>query len=90
MVAELLSGNLSSQKKSALVDFLKELPLVDSDFDHWARVGDLRRKAAAKGRSVSTPDAHVAQSCLDINARLITEDKVFYELAKFIPNLRIG
>ena len=87
IIAELLSGKLPPSKKAALVDFLRELPLVSVEFDHWIRVGELRRKAAEKGLSLSTPDAHIAQCCIDIGAKLISEDLIFKKLTKIVPTL---
>ena len=87
VLAELLSANLNDDRKSQLLSFLQELPLFQTDFDHWARVGILRRKLASKGLNVSTPDAHIAQCSIDLNARLISKDKVFAKLAKLYSSL---
>lgn len=46
------------------------------------RVGRLRAQLFLKGISVSTPDAHVAQCALDVNADLLSEDHVFSAIAK--------
>jgi len=37
----------------------------------------LRNSLAAKGLSVSTPDAHVAQCALDLGADLLSADAIF-------------
>ena len=80
VAAELASGHASSAKRRALLIFLEDLPLVETGFEHWVRVGELRLKASRKGLSVSTPDAHVAQCCLDLGAVLLTEDAIFKKL----------
>ena len=84
VAAELLSGKLRGEKKAKLVDFLRELPLCEFDFDHWMRVGELRAKALAHGYAVSTPDAHVAQCALDLNGYLLSEDAIFKKIAKVV------
>jgi len=82
VAAELMSGHLTNSKREELADFLRDLPLCDSDVEHWLRVGTLRSKLARKGLSVSTPDAHVAQCAIDLNGYLLTEDKIFQRLPR--------
>lgn len=57
--------------------------------DHWIRVGELRRRCREKGLSVSTPDAHVAQCALDVDALLLTRDGIFSDIARH-ADLRLG
>jgi len=45
-------------------------------------VGDLRRRLAGRGVSVSTPDAHVAQCALDRGALLLSRDAIFLRIAQ--------
>ncbi len=80
VAAELLSGRRSARERRALVDLLDDLPLVPADRAHWYRVGRLRSRLRALGLSVSTPDAHVAQCALDLDAALLTEDGIFGKL----------
>jgi predicted nucleic acid-binding protein len=87
VVAELTSGQLNTSKKTALIDFLRDLPLIELNFNHWIRVGEIRQKAATKGLAISTPDAHIAQCSIDFHAVLITEDKVFKKLKVVLPNI---
>jgi len=82
VIAELLSGARRSRDRATLVDLLRDLPIHDADFDHWIRVGDLRRALRAKGLDVSTPDAHVAQCALDRDAPLATRDGIFKHIAR--------
>jgi tRNA(fMet)-specific endonuclease VapC len=81
VASELLSSQLKPSDRLQLVDFLKELPLCNNDFDHWADVGLLRSQLSKKGLHVSTPDAHVAQCAIDLQGYLITEDRVFKKVA---------
>jgi predicted nucleic acid-binding protein len=64
---------------------LSDLPAVGTDPSHWFRVGRLRAQLRARGLSVSTPDAHVAQSAIDTRGALLTEDRVFEKIAKAVP-----
>jgi predicted nucleic acid-binding protein len=75
--AELLSGRLSTRQRRELTRLLDDLPLVEADRSHWYRVGLLRADLRARGLSISTPDAHVAQCALDLGAELLTEDGIF-------------
>ena len=83
--AELLSGRLSDPERAELQDMLSDLPAVGTDPGHWSRVGSLRARLRAKGFSVSTPDAHVAQCAIDTGGLLLTEDRVFEKIAKVVP-----
>lgn len=84
VAAELTSGKLSTRHRSALESFLGDLPLVQADLQHWFRVGQLRATLLSKGLTVSTPDAHVAQCALDLQAELLSEDKIFMKIANKI------
>ena len=85
VAAELLSASMSSKDRLALEDLLTQLPLCGTERAHWFRVGKLRALLGAGGVSVSTPDAHIAQCALDLNAELLTEDKVFERIARRHP-----
>ena len=85
VAAELLSGKMSRRDRAALGDLLDTLPACGIERAHWFRVGALRSKLAAKGLTVSTPDAHIAQCALDANARLLSEDGIFRKIAAHAP-----
>jgi len=87
IVSELISGVRGGKRREALLDLLSDFPLCDFGLEHWVRVGDLRRGLAAKGLSVSTPDAHIAQSALDQEALLLSRDGVFSRIAEVVPLL---
>ncbi len=89
VLAELISGAHRPRERVALIDFLSDLPLCETPRDHWIRVGELRRRCREKGVSVSTPDAHVAQCALDIDAPLLTRDGIFSAIARHV-DLRLG
>lgn len=85
VLAELLSAQMKQPERVALTSLLKELPVCDAPFEHWARVGALRCLASVKGLTISTPDAHVAQCCIDLDGYLLSEDSIFRKLAKVVP-----
>lgn len=85
VAAELMSGTSTAQQQTELTDFLRDLPLCKTDLNHWLEVGLLRAKARSKKLTLSTPDAHIAQCTLDLQGYLLTEDKVFKDLARITP-----
>lgn len=85
VAAELMSAQLDSDQKKKLQNFLLDLPLCDTLIDHWIRVGELRSRILKRGISISTPDAHIAQCCIDLDVALLSEDKIFHKIAKFEP-----
>ena len=89
VVAELVSGARVETHRAAISDLVRDLPLHDTPVDHWLRVGDLRRRLAEKGIAISTPDAHVAQCAIDLDALLLTRDAVFDKIARH-SGLRIA
>ena len=89
VVAELISGAHRSKDRRGLLDLLAHLPLSPTPRAHWLRVGDLRRTLRARGLSISTPDAHVAQCALDADALLLARDAVFDRIALHSA-LRVG
>jgi predicted nucleic acid-binding protein len=88
VAAELASGTQRAREQVQLEDLLRELPLVDTPLDHWIRVGQLRLQLKKKGIAVSTPDAHVAQCALDLDAVLLTRDAVFRRISE-VTRLKI-
>lgn len=85
VAAELLSGRMTERDRVELQDLLSELPACGGESEHWFRVGRLRASLLAKGLSISTPDAHVAQCALDLRGGLLTEDRVFGRIARVAP-----
>lgn len=82
VVAELLSEKMTTRQRRQLESFLLDLPLCEHSLEHWMRVGSFRAHLFSKGLSVSTPDAHIAQCALDLNAELLSEDQVFSKVAQ--------
>ncbi len=78
---ELTSGARTREEQFVIEDLLQDLPFHDSTFHHCARAGALRRNLRAKGISVSSLDALVAQCALDRDAPLLTRDAIFWKIA---------
>lgn len=78
---ELTSGARNREEQMVIEDLLADLPLHDCSFHHCARAGELRRTLRAKGISVSTLDAQVAQCAIDRDAPLLTRDAIFWKIA---------
>ena len=81
VIAELLSGARQAADRAALEDLLADLRMAHVPFEHWRRVGTLRAALLAQGFTISTPDAHVAQCALDLDAVLLTRDSIFKKIA---------
>jgi hypothetical protein len=81
VVAELISGARRARDRAAIEDLVQALPLHETPLEHWARVGDLKRRLAGRGLSVSTPDAHVAQCAIDRDALLLSRNAIFSRIA---------
>jgi tRNA(fMet)-specific endonuclease VapC len=89
VVTELTSGARTREEHMVLEDLLADLPIHEANFHHWSRVGELRRTLRAKGLTVLSSDAHVAQCALDRDAPLITRDLVFKKIAD-LTKLRLA
>jgi predicted nucleic acid-binding protein len=83
VVAELASGARRRRDRAVIADLVRDLPLHETPVEHWLRVGELRRALRARGLSVSTPDAHVAQCALDRSALLLSRDAIFRRIAQY-------
>jgi predicted nucleic acid-binding protein len=91
VVAELISGARGRADRAAIEELVRELPIHATPLAHWIRVGELRRDLFGVGVAVSTPDAHVAQCALDLQAVLLSRDEVFLRIAEHRPvQLRRG
>lgn len=85
VVAELVSGARAGRERTALVAVLRDLEIHETPFDHWVRVGELRKRLSRQGEAISTPDAHVVQCALDRGALLLSRDRVFARVARHEP-----
>lgn len=84
IASELISGVRTTSEEKELLDWIQTLPLVETPLSHWINVGRLRNKCQKKGVNTSTPDAHIAQSALDIAGILYASDSIFSKLPESI------
>jgi predicted nucleic acid-binding protein len=73
-----LSEALSSPAvEEGFVAFVLSLPLLPVDDGYWKRAGELRRSVLETGRKAKLADVLIAQSCIDFDIPLITNDADF-------------
>ncbi len=75
---------MPAKHRAELESFLEEQSLCVTDLNHGFRVGLLQSRLQSVGLSISTPDAHIAQCALDLEADLLAEDTIFFKVAKNI------
>ena len=80
VAAELLSAPMGTRQRKELHGFLAALPLHPTPLDHWAAVGGLRAALSKRGITISTPDAHIAQTAREAGAAVWSADHVFAQL----------
>ena len=85
VISELVSGATHAKETAAIAELIRNLRIHQTDLRHWIAVGDLRRDLASHGVNLTIPDAHVAQCAIDLDATLITRDKVFNLVSHYIP-----
>jgi predicted nucleic acid-binding protein len=85
VIAELVSGATRANETKAIAELIRNLRMHETDYRHWVAVGDLRRDLSLHGVNLTIPDAHVAQCAIDLDATLITTDKVFKLVSNYIP-----
>jgi predicted nucleic acid-binding protein len=63
--------------EEATIEALSAIPTLELLDGYWLRAGRLRAKMIAAGRKARVADALIAQSCLDHDVPLITNDGDF-------------
>lgn len=58
------------------------LPTIEITDGYWIRAGATRATVLGRKLRARLPDALIAQSCLDVDAPLITRDRDFQHFAK--------
>ena len=86
VISELLNENLFITYRKELKQILRSLPMCNSDFFHWANVGEISNRFAKI--KITIRDAHIIQCALDADILLHTQNTNFKKLSnKF--NLKI-
>ncbi len=89
VVSEVLSGTNDPVARVLMGELLQDTPVHETPLAHWINLGTLRFNLSRRGLNVSLPDAHVAQCALELNATLLTRDRIFRLIAEHVP-LRLG
>jgi hypothetical protein len=79
VITELTTGARSREERMVLEDLLMDLPMHDTTFLHWARVGSFG--APPSTASASARPTPTWQCALDRHAPLLTRDAVFWKIA---------
>jgi predicted nucleic acid-binding protein len=85
VISEFVSGATRPKETIAIAELIPKLRIHETKLRHWIAVGDLRRDLASHGVNLTIPDAHVAQCAIDLDATLITRDKIFDLVSRYIP-----
>ena len=78
-----LTEMLSDPSALETAEILSALPLLEVTEGYWARAGLLRARVIAAGYKSKVADALVAQSCLDHDVALVTNDRDFRHYARY-------
>ncbi len=81
VIAEILTGlSLPAQ----FVEKILELPMLEPTQGYWQRTGNNRAKLIAKKLKARLADALIAQSCIDYEIPLLTQDSDFRHFSKYL------
>lgn len=77
-----LTEILSDRSAASTAEVLTALPVLDVTEGYWVRAGVLRGHLIDSGQKAKVADALIAQSCLDHDVALITNDRDFRHFVK--------
>lgn len=80
VLVELLSDSCLPKK---FVDKMLELPILEPTSHFWENAGLTRSKLISKKLKARLADTLIAQSCIDYDTPLITQDHDFRHFAKY-------
>lgn len=80
VLAEVLSDPFLPEK---FIDTLSQLPILEPTENFWQRVGLTRAKLISKKLKARLADTLIAQSCIDYQVPLITNDADFRHFNKY-------
>lgn len=81
VIAEMLTN---SSLPHAFVEKILELPMLEPTQGYWQRTGNNRAKLIAKKLKARLADALIAQSCIDYEIPLLTQDSDFRHFSKYL------
>ena len=85
ILQEILQGFKHEGPFSKVTTYLDAFPLLSLSRNDFVAAAKLRRQAAAKGLTLSTPDCQIAAAAINHQCHLLTTGKDFVHLAQWAP-----
>ena len=85
ILQEILQGFRQEDTFKKATSHFDPFPLLTLDRSDFVAAAKLRRYAASKGLSLSTPDCQIAAATIEHHCHLLTTDKDFIRLAQLVP-----
>ena len=85
ILQEILQGFRQEGIVTKVTAYFKAFPLLTLERQDFVAAAKLRRQAAAKGLSLSTPDCQIAAAAIKYQCHLLSTDKDFSNIAKWAP-----
>ncbi len=85
ILQEILQGFKHDRTFIKITNYLDAFPLLPVSRNDFVAAAKLRRQAAAKGITLSTPDCQIAAAAINHRCHLLTTDKDFFPIADWAP-----
>jgi len=85
ILQEILQGFKQEKTFSQVITYLDAFPLLPLNRGDFIAAASLRRQAASKGLTLSTPDCQIAAAAINHDCHLLTTDKDFAQMAQWAP-----
>jgi len=85
ILQEILQGFKQNSPFTKVTTYLDAFPLLPVNRSDFIAAAKLRRQAAAKGLTLSTPDCQIAAAAINHQCHLLTTDNDFVHLAQWAP-----
>ena len=84
VLAELTQGARTEQEISTLREFVGAFTIIDQNDETWEKAGRLSFQMKRKGISIHLADCYIAVIAYENRCRLLTLDKHFKEIKRFL------
>ena len=84
ILAELTQGARSEQEVSTIREFIGAFTIIDQKEQSWGKAGMLSFQMKRKGISIHLVDCYIAVIAYENQCRLLTLDKHFKEIKRFL------
>lgn len=85
VLQEVLQGFQGAKARDAILDRFSSLPLLVPHRDDHVAAADLRTTCRRHGVQVGTVDALLARLCLRYDLAMLTTDRDFEHMARYVP-----